>query len=174
MDEFKRRCAMYSNSFQARAVWLAEISYEWIPFDMVRYPAETGEYDQEVRRRQTLLWKVAVDNGAMLLHVAVQRALSRFPRVQTRILQLRAELSAAVNRGELPYNHRGGIREGIPSQSCDHFLALMFEDTCRLWPPPKKSWWPKYGAEAETAALFAKIMGEIGAELAMTSEGRPQ
>ena len=94
----------------------------------MQYPAETGAYDRELRRRQVLLWKCAVDAGAILLHAAVLRALDGLPRIVTRILQLRAELRAAIDSGELPHNYR----LEVASRSCDYFLVQMFEETCRL------------------------------------------
>ena len=122
------RLLQYSRELEVRALWLAEEAATWSPVDLVQYPAETGAYDRELRRRQVLLWKCAVDAGAILLHAAVLRALDGLPRIVTRILQLRAELRAAIDSGELPHNYR----LEVASRSCDYFLVQMFEETCRL------------------------------------------
>ena len=97
------------------------------------------------------------------------RALDGLPRIVTRILQLRAELRAAIDSGELPHNYR----LEVASRSCDYFLVQMFEETCRLWPPRNKRWQPGYGTESDTADVFVRVMGELAAELAAAGGVQP-
>lgn len=141
--------SQYARQLHAMAESLAQEAAAWNPDDL-RYPAERHA---EIRRRRALLWNHAVDIGAILLRAAVLRAFNASPRIQTRIFQLRAQMTAAIETGKLPYNYWSGM----PARSSDYFLVQMFEETCRLWPPVRKGWQPEYGREFDTAELFVHV-----------------
>src|SRR5262249_30729373 len=143
----------YARELHALAEVLVQEAVAWN--QDYRYPAERHA---EIRHRQALLWNHAVDIGAILLHAAVLRAFDATPRIQTRIFQLRAQMTAAIKTGKLPYNYRSGM----PSRSSDYFLVQIFEETCRLWPPVRKGWQPNYGREFDTAELFVRVTKELG------------
>jgi hypothetical protein len=144
--------SQYARELYVRADDLAEEAAAWI--QDYSYPAERHA---EIRRRRALLWNHAVDTGAILLHGAVLRVFNASPRIQTRIFQLRAQMTAAINTGKLPYNYRSGM----PMRSSDYFLVQMFEETCRLWPPVRKAWQPEYGREFDTGELFVRVTKEL-------------
>ena len=98
----------------------------------MQYPAETGAYDRELRRRQVLLWKCAVDAGAILLHAAVLRALDGLPRIVTRILQLRAELRAAIDSGDPAVVRRNARRAGAGRRRFGIYTTAAGKPTRRV------------------------------------------
>jgi hypothetical protein len=114
--------SQYARQLHARAESLAQEAAGWNPDDL-RYPAERHA---EIRRRRALLWNHAVDIGAILLHAAILRAFNASPRIQTRIFQLRAQMTDAIKTGKLPCNYRSGM----PMRSSDYFLVQIFEETC--------------------------------------------
>ena len=143
----------YAYQLHGWADGLAQESAAWNPDDY----ANPAERHAEIRRRQMLLWNHAVDMGAILLHATVLGGFDSSPRIRTRIFQLRAQMTAAIKTGKLPFNYRSGM----PSRSSDYFLVQMFEDSCRLCPPVRKRWQPEYGREFNTADLFVRVTKEL-------------
>lgn len=173
-DNPSYRAWEYCDGFTARADALTELAAQWAAHDIALY-RENGAWERELISRQLLLYKTGVDVGFQLMDLAHCGLLYRLPRIRTRVFQLASELRSAVRLFRV---HVSAQSFG-PLYSFDRYLALAFEDTCRLWPlpnkrPNNKKWGARYtnNCEVHRATIYAAVLRALSAEVLKAVAGK--
>lgn len=157
----------YCHGFTARAERLAETAAHWAQPDIAR---ERGveAWQQQSQSRELLLYRTAVEVGFQLVDLGRSGFLRRLPRIQTRIFQVDKELCTAFRRFRVQLDwHTFG-----PTYGFDRYLALAFEETCRLLPlpekrPANKKWGTRYtyACEVHRAKIYTAALRALSSEV---------
>jgi hypothetical protein len=134
---------------------LLEQSAAWTPVDRTIPPEQWRPLHEA---QQAALAGVALHAGGAILELAAHKRLDSLPRLQTRALQIRADLRRHVEMGQLPvsYEYAGGF---------DSLVMQLFDDCCKMWLPRQFTSYWRFGREAEMAALYVRFLTEFGQHL---------